>query len=162
MNIFDIVTIIVLCLSVYFGWRNGFIVQACSLIGIVIGIALAIAFGESVGQMFNIDPAYSKVVGFIITFIVAVIATSLIAKAASALFSAIGLGALNTLLGIAFSMLKFALILSVAYISLEQLNKQTNLIDTKYFTQSKTFKPISGLAGQALELFNTFTEEVNR
>ena len=160
MNIFDIITIIVLLLGVFFGWRSGLISQLGSLAGVIIGVALAIAWGESVGAMLNLDPAYSKIVGFIITFIVALIGTSILARALSALISSVGLGVLNTLLGAAFSVLKFALILSVLYVALSHLNKEVNLIDAKYFKQSKTFEPISSLSSKALELFNTFTEEI--
>ena len=100
MNIFDIITVIFALLAIFNGWRKGFISQLCSLAGIVGGIALAIAFGAEVGAMFNIDAAYQKPIGFIITFVVASVAASLVAKIIGSLFNAIGLGGLNTLLGI--------------------------------------------------------------
>ena len=69
MNIFDIIIIIVLIIGAGAGARKGFISQLFSLIGIVGGIVVAIAYGEAVGKMLNLDPAYSKVLGFAITFI---------------------------------------------------------------------------------------------
>ena len=73
MNIFDIITIIIALFAIFNGWRKGFISQLLSLVGIVGGVALAITFGDEVGALFKIDAAYSKVVGFIITFFVAAI-----------------------------------------------------------------------------------------
>lgn len=162
MNIFDIITIIVLGVGLFTGWRKGFTSQLCSLVGIVLGIGLAILFGEQVGNMLNLDPAYSKIIGFIITFIVAVIGTSFAARIISSLLSTIGLGFVDTILGILFSVFKYALILSVIYVALERFNQNTQVIDKQMFSQSKTFKPISAISGKTLDWFNAFSKEVNR
>ena len=162
MNIFDIITLIFALLAVVNGWRKGFITQLCSLVGIIGGVALAVAFGAKVGSMFGIDPAFSKPIGFIITFAVSTIATSFIAKILSSIFSTIGLGGLDSLLGIALSALKYGLILSVIFVAFENLNKETNLVKPRYISESKCFRPISALSDTALEWFNTFTKEVQQ
>ena len=160
MNIFDIITVIFALLAIFNGWRKGFISQLCSLAGMVGGIALAIAFGAEVGAMFNIDAAYQKPIGFIITFVVASVAASLVAKIIGSLFNAIGLGGLNTLLGIALSLFKYALILSVLFVAFTKLNNEVKIVEARHFKESKCYKPISALSDKALDWFNTFTKEI--
>jgi membrane protein required for colicin V production len=162
MNIFDIITALFAIIALLNGWRKGFISQLCSLVGILGGIALAITFNGEVGALFGIDPAYVKPVGFIITFLVTSIAMSFIAKIVGSLFSAIGLGGLDSLLGVALSMLKYALVLSVLFVAVEKFNKEVNFIKPRHFTESKCFKPISALSDKALEMFNTFSQTVKK
>lgn len=162
MNIFDIITLIIIVLAIFNGWRKGFISQLCSLAGIIGGIALAIAFGSTVGDMLGIDAAYSKPVGFVVTFIVTGIAMALVAKLLGGLFSAVGLKGLDTILGVALSVIKYALILSVLFVAFEKFNGEVKLVEPRHYKESKTFKPVSALSDTALELFNTFTKEVKR
>ena len=162
MNIFDIITLIIIVLAIFNGWRKGFISQLCSLAGIIGGIALAIAFGGTVGDMLGIDAAYSKPVGFVVTFIVTGIAMALVAKLLGGLFSAVGLKGLDTILGVALSVIKYALILSVLFVAFDKFNGEVKLVEPRHYKESKTFKPVSALSDTALELFNTFTKEVKR
>ena len=160
MNIFDIIAIIILVLAVFAGYRKGFISQLFSFAGVVGGILLAIAFGADVGAFLGLDAAYSSVVGFAITFLATAIAASGVARLLARLFSALGLGSIDTLLGILLSVLKYALVLSVVFVSLERLNKKAGLIDSRHFAASKSFRPISAFSGTALDWFNAFAEEV--
>lgn len=162
MNIFDIITLIFIVLAIFNGLRKGFISQLCSFVGIIGGVALAIAFGGEVGQMLGLDEAYSKAVGFIVTFIVCAIAMLLIAKLLGGLFSAIGLQGLDKLLGIALALLKYGIALSVLFVAFENLNKEVKIVDNRHFTESKSFKPVSGISDTALDWFNTFKKEVGQ
>ena len=123
---------------------------------------MAIAFGGTVGDMLGIDAAYSKPVGFVVTFIVTGIAMALVAKLLGGLFSAVGLKGLDTILGVALSVIKYALILSVLFVAFEKFNGEVKLVEPRHYKESKTFKPVSALSDTALELFNTFTKEVKR
>ncbi|MBQ5844318.1 MAG: CvpA family protein [Alistipes sp.] len=162
MNVFDIITIIVLIIAIFSGWKNGFTSQLLSLAGIMGGIALAIAFGEEVGTLCKIDPAYAKVLGFIITFVGTVITAMILAKLLSSIFSALGLGSLDTFFGILLSILKYGLILSVAFVAFGNLNKKVEWVDKRHFENSISFKPVSALSDTALEWFNAFTKEAKQ
>ena len=56
MNSIDLIVCLVVVLAVWNGWRQGFIVQICSLAGIVAGIWLAARFGSVVGGWLRLDP----------------------------------------------------------------------------------------------------------
>lgn len=159
MNIFDIITIIILLFAIFNGWRKGFISQLFSLAGIVGGIVLAIAFGEEVGALFKIDPAYSKIVGFIITFFAAAVVATILAKLLTKIFSALGLGGVDTLLGILLAAFKYLLILSVLFVAVSRLNDAVGWVDKHHFEQSKCFRPVSAISSTVLDWFDTFTSE---
>lgn len=162
MNIFDIITLIIIVVAIFNGWRKGFISQLCSLGGIIGGIALAIAFGGTVGALIGLEGTSAKVMGFIITFVVVGIVMMLLAKVVSRLFKAVGLEKVDTLLGIVLSTFKYALILSVLYVSFERLNNEFNLVEPRRYNESITFKPVSALSGTVLDWFDTFKKEVGQ
>jgi len=56
LNAVDLIVCLVLVLAVWNGWRQGFILQVCSLAGIVAGIWLAAQFGTQVGEWLRLDP----------------------------------------------------------------------------------------------------------
>ena len=49
MNTIDLIVCLILALAVWNGWRQGFVMQICSLAGIVAGIWLASRYGVYVG-----------------------------------------------------------------------------------------------------------------
>lgn len=157
MNIFDIITIIVLILAAIAGARKGFITQLFSLLSIVGGILIASAYGPSIGEALGIDAAYSKIAGYAITFIATAVAASLVARILAKLFSAMGLGGLDTLLGVVLSAAKYMLILSVVFTTFERLNTNMQMVEARHFESSKSFKIVSSLAGTALDWFNEYT-----
>lgn len=142
MNIFDIITAIVLVWAIVSGWRSGFVAQLLSLAGIVVGLILAVRVGAQIGLWLGIDPKYAAVAGFAITFVATIIIALVLTKFLKAMLSFIGLHALDTLLGIVLSILKFALILSVAYAAFGTLNDDLRLVEKQYIDSSRTFAPV--------------------
>ena len=157
MNIFDIVTIIVLVLAAIAGARKGFITQLFSLLSIVGGWLIASAYGPSVGQALGIDATYSTIAGYAITFIATTIDASIVARILAKLFSAMGLGGLDTLMGIVLSAAKYMLVLSVVFTTFERLNTNMQMVEARHFESSKSFRIVSSLSGKALDWFNNYT-----
>lgn len=162
MNVFDIITLIVLLWALFSGWRSGFISQCFSLAGIIVGVILACRFATEVGLFMKLEPQFATLVGFIAIFVATIIVSGLLSRALRKLFSAIGLGSLDTLLGIALSIVKFTLILSVVFCKFDSLNKEVDLVSKKYIAESYTFRPISSLSAPVLswlqESFKNYAE----
>ena len=55
MNAIDLVVCLLLLLALWHGWKQGFIVQVCSLAGILAGIWLASRYGAVVGGWLRLD-----------------------------------------------------------------------------------------------------------
>ena len=59
MNTIDLIVCLILALAVWNGWRQGFVMQICSLAGIVAGIWLASRYGVYVGEWLKLDETVS-------------------------------------------------------------------------------------------------------
>ena len=154
INFFDILTLIALIWAVVSGWRSGFVSQLLGLVGIILGIVLSLRYGAAVGAMFNIDPKFSVVAGFLITFVAVLIAATILARLISKMLSFIGLGWVNTLLGIALSIVKGLLVLSMLYAAIFALNANSQLIEPGYFDNSISFDIVRKCAEPLFDFWN--------
>ncbi len=76
MNLLDLIIIILIFLSFWEGWRQGFLRALGSLIGFIVGIWVAGHYFESVAAWFGQEGAFAKIIAFIILYgMVAVIFT---------------------------------------------------------------------------------------
>ena len=154
INFFDIFTLVALIWAFISGWRSGFVSQLLGLVGIILGIILSLRYGAAVGEMFNIDPKFSVVAGFLITFVAVLIAATILARLISKVLSFIGLGWVNTLLGIALSVIKGLLVLSMLYAAIFALNTNSQLIDPNYFDNSISFDVVRKCAEPLFDFWN--------
>lgn len=154
INFFDILTLVALIWAVVSGWRSGFVSQLLGLVGIILGIILSLRYGAAVGEMFNIDPKFSVIAGFLITFVAVLIAATILARLISKVLSFIGLGWVNTLLGIALSVIKGLLVLSMLYAAIFALNTNSQLIDPNYFDNSISFDVVRKCAEPLFDFWN--------
>ena len=155
MNFFDILTLIALVWAVVSGWRSGFVSQLLGLLGIILGIVLSLRYGTAVGEMFGIDARFSVVAGFLITFVATLIVATLIARLIARVLSFIGLGWVNTLLGIVLSIVKGLIVLSMLYAAIFALNANLQFVEPQYFDSSISFDLVRKCAEP---LFNYWNE----
>ena len=160
MNFFDILTLVALVWAIISGWRSGLISQLLSLVGIVFGVVLSIRYGAAVGQMFHIDDRFSVVAGFLITLVATLIVTTILAKLIARVLSFIGLNWANTLLGIAFSIVKGLLVLSLLYASIFALNTNLQLVEPTYFESSISFDVVRKCAEPLFKFWNEAKQAV--
>ena len=139
MNFFDILTMVALVWAVISGWRSGFVSQLLGLVGIILGIILSLRYGTAVGEIFNIDARFSVVAGFLITFVTTLIVATILAKLLARVLSFIGLGWVNTLLGIMLSTVKGLVVLSMLYAAIFALNANMQFVEPQYFDNSISF-----------------------
>ena len=155
MNFFDILTLVALVWAVVSGWRSGFVSQLLGLLGIILGIVLSLRYGTAVGEMFNIDARFSVVAGFLITFVATLIIATLIARLIAKVLSFVGLGWVNTLLGIVLSIIKGLIVLSMLYAAIFALNANLQFIEPQYLDNSISFDLVRKCAEP---LFNYWNE----
>ena len=106
MNILDIIVWLALAVAVFNGWRKGFIGKLFSLAGLVGGIWLALGYGARCGEALHMEGTTAAVAGPIVVFVAAAVAANLVGRLVSKACSTIGLGGLDTLLGIALAMFR--------------------------------------------------------
>lgn len=149
-----------LVLAVWNGWRQGFIVQICSLAGIVAGIWLAARFGAQVGAWMHLDPDVAAAGGFVTVFVVVVIIVAIAARVVRKVFHFAGLGVADTVLGVAVSVLKYLLILSALFSAFDRLNEDYCLVGPETIEHSKSYKPVKRLSEAIFPFLEWVGEQV--
>lgn len=150
MNYFDIIIIIPLLWGAFKGFKKGLIIEAASLIALLLGVWGGVKFSSIsanfLGEMFNISEKLMPLISFSVTFIVIVIAVFLLAKLLERFIKMVALGAINKIGGAAFGVLKFGLIISVLLSLINNINAQIQFIDPKMEESSLLYTPISKIA----------------
>ena len=115
MNSIDLIVCLILLLAVWNGWRQGLVVQVCSLAGIVIAIWLAAHYGARVGEWLRLDESFSAAGGFVAVLVVVVLVVAVIGRLLRGVFRFAGFGLVDTLLGVVVAVLKYLLVLSALF-----------------------------------------------
>lgn len=143
MSLLDIVFAVLIGYSVFKGLKNGLFVEFASVISFFIGIYVAVKFSYLIGNVIGDGTSKSvKVIAFILTFILIVVAIHLLAKVFSGIASTLFLGWLNKLGGAFFAVLKTVLMLGVVLSLFQKVNIDNTLISKETQENSIFFNPI--------------------
>ena len=162
MNTLDLIVCLVLVLAVWNGWGQGFVVQICSLAGIVAGIWLAARFGVQVGEWMRLDADVAAAGGFVTVLVVVVLVVAIAARLVRKVFHFAGLGIADTVLGVAVSVLKYLLILSALFSAFDTLNEDYCLVGPETIEHSKSYKPVKRLSESIFPFLEWVGEQVPR
>jgi membrane protein required for colicin V production len=158
MNTVDLVFGILLLWSAYRGFTKGFIVQLATLAALLLGILGAVLFSDFTSDLiikkFEVSGQYLPILSFAITFIVIVIAVHLLAKMLNKLIDAIALGIVNRFLGVLFSLLKTAFIVSVILVLINKADNKFGFIPNETKEDSLLYKPLSNFAPMIFPYLN--------
>lgn len=162
MNAVDLIVCLVLALAVWNGWRQGFILQICSLAGIVAGIWLAARFGAEVGGWLRLDAEIAAAGGFVTVLVAVILLVAIAGRLIRKLFHFAGFGIADTLLGIAVSVLKYLLVLSVLFSAFDTLNADYTLVGPQTIEKSKSYKPVMRLSDAVFPFLEWVGDRVPR
>ena len=110
--------------------------------------------------MLHIDARFSVVAGFLITFVATLIVATILAKLLARVLSFIGLGWVNTLLGIALSIVKGLIVLSMLYAAIYSLNANLQFVEPTYFDNSISFDIVRKCAEPLFNFWNEAKQAV--
>jgi uncharacterized membrane protein required for colicin V production len=142
----DIFICIVLLWAVISGWRNGFVKEAFSTVGMIVGLVLAgvayLYFGEDFLAIKGSETNMVLSIGaFILLWICLPLFFGLIANILTKAIEGLRLGIVNSLLGVGFSVLKFVLLLSCVLNMMAKLN----IADQKIMGDSVLLAPATAV-----------------
>lgn len=146
MNSIDLIVLLVAALALFDGWRLGFVTQLISLAGLAAGIWLAMHYGTQVGHLLRLDEDIATVGGFVVVLLASVIVTAIIARLLKQLCRFAGFGLPDILLGIALSLIKYLVLLSLLFSAFDSLNQDYTLISAQTVKESKFYRPVLRLA----------------
>ena len=126
MGFLDIILGVLLAIAMFKGIKNGLFVELASLVSLLLGIYAAVKFSnfmkEFLAGFVKWNPNTIQVVAFILTFILVVIAVSLLGKFLTGIADLAFLGWLNSLGGGFFRVLKTILIIGIVFKVFEKIN----------------------------------------
>ena len=158
MNTIDLVFAVILLWSAYRGFSKGFIVQLATLAALLLGILGAVMFSDFTSSLiikkFDVSGNYLPIISFAVTFIAIVIAVHLLAKMLNKLIDAIALGIVNRLLGVLFSVLKVAFIVSIILVLVNKADNKFNFIPDETKEKSLLYMPLSNFAPMIFPYLN--------
>ena len=159
MNIFDIIVYLSLAWAVFNGWRRGFLLQMLSLLAVVAALFFATQYGSELERILGIDIGVQGVVGFIVIFVAAMILIAVSGYVLRAVFRFAGLGAIDVLLGILFSVAKVALIVSVLFSWFDNANKSYEWASREYVAESRWYEPVKGITDKLTPYFEELADK---
>ena len=146
MNYLDIILSIFLISGLINGVKNGFFVELASLVSILLGIYIAIKFSYVMKAYLehhgSWDPKTIQVAAFALTFLLVIIAVSLLARFFTSVANFASLGIFNTLLGGIFGMMRTVLMISIGLNLLQKINYDHTFLDEETMEQSRFYQPI--------------------
>lgn len=166
MNIFDIVFLVVFIWAAYKGFSKGLIIQAASLAALLLGIIGAIKFSGYTAfvltKKFDVTGEYLQLTAFAITFVIIVIAVHIIARLTEKFVKAVALDFVNRILGLLFSTIKIAFIVSIILVIINTIDYKTPFLPRDSVNKSLLYKPLSSLAPMLFPFFRLEYEKMRR
>jgi membrane protein required for colicin V production len=163
---FDLIFVLIFIWAAYRGFTRGFIMQITTLAALILGIYFAIRFSEIIStymsNKYAMTGEYLPVIFFALTLLILVIGIYFIGKMIEHLVEAIALGIINRLLGVVFSLIKYALLISAILVILNATNRTVHFLPEKKLAGSHLYRPLSMLVPALFpKLFNTIVPPVN-
>lgn len=147
----DIFIVVVLAWALFTGWRNGFLKEVVSSVGILFGLLIAAVFYSTLGEYLAVSGSGSNmmtsIVAFFILWIMVPIVLGVVATVLTRALKGMRLGLPNSLLGAAVSLLKFFVLLACAMTVMKGLG----ILDESKTEKSLLAQPIMSLADLALD-----------
>lgn len=148
--VIDIIFILILAWAAYRGYSKGIFVQIATFAALFLGVFGAIKLSGFTSsffiEKFELSGEYLPIISFAVTFIVIVILVHFVARLLEKLIEAVALGMVNRLLGVLFSMIKYAFIISIILVVLNTIHNYKPYLPVPALSKSKLYKPLSNLA----------------
>ncbi len=152
MGTIDLLIIICLAIGLIHGLRKGFISQVMAILSLILGVWLSFKFSGLVcgilKDYITVSGTILQVIAFSVIMIIVVLGLHLVGKALAGIVKLVMLGWLDKLLGVAFSLLKVALIVGLVLILIDSVNQTVTIIPKETIDESVLYQPVRDLAVQ--------------
>ena len=161
MGALDIILAVLLLYGLVKGFMKGFFVEIASLLSLLIGIYGAIHFSYFIADWLQTkvewDAKYIQIAAFAATFVIILIAVSLVGKVLTKIIDAAQLGLLNKIAGGAFGIIKIGFILSIIINLFGKMNDTITFVEKETLENSILYNRVKNLAPT---LFPSILEQV--
>ncbi|GAO42840.1 CvpA family protein [Flavihumibacter petaseus] len=165
----DAITLLILVLAVFKGWRQGLVVALFSFFAMILGLAAAMKFSVATAHWLegsvNVSARWLPVLSFLLVFIAVVLLVNLVARLIEQTIELAMLGVLNKAGGILLYIVIYLLTWSILLFYLGK----TQLLSAKTMEQSNTYPIIApwgpkviDVLGEVMPFFKNMFEELSR
>lgn len=147
MATLDIILAVFLCFGLVKGVKNGFFVELASLVSMLVGIFMSIKFSYLMKGLLedhypSWNPKVVQVAAFALTFVLVIVAISMLAKVFTSMANFASLGIFNKILGGFFGLLKTVLMLSILLNLFQKINSTEVFLSKESQGKSVLFHPV--------------------
>jgi len=150
MNFIDVLFLIPIIYAVYKGFKNGFIIEICTLLALLVGIYAGIHFSDGTANFlktnWNFDSEYMPVIAFTVTFLAVGALVFFGGKMLEKVVDVAHLTPLNKFLGVLFALIKILYFISVFVVLLESYDEKGDFIKEETKSESILYEPIKTIS----------------
>lgn len=150
METLDLILLLCFIPAIVRGLSKGLVEQLVSLVSVIGGVWLAFKFSQPVGEWLGgwltMDAKVVSLVAFAVVVLCAILLLALLGKVITKLIDLASLGWMNRLLGLAFALLKTALLIGLAIFLFDAANARWMLVKPEVLERSLLYGPLRDAA----------------
>ncbi len=159
MNYFDIIISLIFFYGLFKGFNRGLIIEAASLLSIIIGILGALTFTpiiESLLSYFLSDKKLpSSIILFAASLILIVLGVNFFAKKLTKFIKLVSLGGINKVLGGIFGVSKYILLNSILIVFIDQFSFMFEFFESNFLEESVMFESLKNVGYYIIKLLGS-------
>lgn len=152
MNYLDILLLLPLLYGAYKGFSRGFVIEVATLLGLILGVYVAIKFSDYTENILrdflDISSKYLSYIALSVTFLLVVVAIYLLGKMLTKLVDIVSLGLVNKLLGTVLGIAKSFVILCIILLIEDALDDKFQFMNKEVKENSLFYNPFLNFAQQ--------------
>ena len=156
MNYLDFLLLLPLVYGAYKGFTKGFIIEVATLLGLLLGVFIAIKYSyykeNFLRDFLNISTKYLTYIALGITFLLVAICIYLLGKLLTKIVDIIALGLANKLMGMVLGSMKYFVALCVLLMIVDALNDKFHFLAQETMDKSLLFNPFLNFARKMYNL----------
>ena len=159
MNYLDIIISLVLFYGLFKGFTRGLIIEAASLLSIIIGIFGALTFTPIIESLLSYfissDKSPSSVIIFTVSLILIILGVNFFAKNLTKFIKLVSLGGINKVLGGVFGVSKYILLFGILLVFVDQFSFMFEFFESKVLDESIMFESLKNVGYYILQLLES-------
>lgn len=154
MHLIDLLILLPLLWGLYKGFTRGFIVEAISLLALLLGIYAGVKLMDSVTvwliEKAGSESAFLPAVAFSLIFLSVMIAGYISGKILEMILNKVSLGVFNKLAGAVFGTAKMVFFVSLLLFMVQVVDERLSVVPTGVKNESLLYQPMSRFALKAI------------
>ena len=159
MNYLDIIIGLIFFYGLFKGFTRGLIIEAASLLSIIIGILGALTFTpiiESLLSYFLSDEKLpSSIILFTASLILIVLSVNIFARNLTKFIKLVSLGGINKVLGGIFGVSKYILLISIFFVFVDQFSFMFEFFESNFLEESVMFESLKKIGYYIIKLLES-------